>query len=81
MSSKKGIRTTITAYAGLVAGLGVVGMYLLGKIETEQLTVSLATIGSFVGIIVGFFAKDANKSHSLDADGTTNPTKPGGPKT
>lgn len=64
MSNKKGIRTTITAYAGLVAGLAVVGMFLFGKIDTEQLTVSLATIGSFVGIIVGFFAKDSNKSHT-----------------
>ncbi len=69
----KGIRTTIVAMVGLVALIAIVGMFLFNKIDTQQLTVSLASVGSILGIIVGFFAKDQNKSHSVNPQGTTDP--------
>lgn len=69
----KGIRTTIVAFCGLFILLAVVGMYLFDKIDTEQLTVALASVGSILGVIVGFFAKDQNKSHSVNPQGTTDP--------
>lgn len=79
----KGKNTTIAAFVGLLAILAVIGMFLSGKIDTQQLTVALAAVGAAISTVVGFLSKDANKSHSFEtkADDTTNPTKPGGPKT
>ena len=73
----KGIRTTITAFAGLLALLAIVAAYVLGKIETEQLTVALSAVGTSLAIVIGFFAKDQNKSHTIQ--GTVNPDPPGPP--
>lgn len=69
----KGIRTTIVAMVGLVVLLAVVGMFLFNRINTEQLTVALASVGSILGVIIGFFAKDQNKSHSFNPQGITPP--------
>lgn len=62
----KGLKTTIVAFTGLAVLIGIVVFYLMGKITTEQLTVALASVGSALGVIIGFLSKDYNKSHSGD---------------
>ena len=75
---KKGIKTTITAFVGLLALMGIVVVYLMGEIDTEQLTVALSAVGASLGVIVGFLSKDQNQTHSTPPTFNTTPP-PGEP--
>jgi hypothetical protein len=80
--NNKGKNTTIVAYVGLIMSIVILGSFVLGKIDMQQMLGAFGGIGTLIGVFVGFLAKDQNKSHTIDtrAD-TTNPTKPGGGKT
>jgi len=76
--NKKGIKTTVVAFVGLAILLAIVGMYLFGKIDTNQLTVALSSVGTILGVVIGFLAKDQDKSHGFDPRAGVTPP-PGNP--
>lgn len=63
----KGLKTTIVAVICLLIGIAVFVLWFMKKLDNSQLTLGLASIGTFGSTIGLYFAKDANQSHSMDA--------------
>jgi len=62
--NNKGITTTIIAVAMTIAGMGLVAALILDKIDKETFTIAIASVGTFGSTLIGYFAKDSNKSHT-----------------
>lgn len=61
---KKGIKTTVASFVCLSVVVGLVVAYVFGKIDVQGLTVSLGALGTSFTIIIGFLAKDQDKTHT-----------------
>lgn len=59
-----GIKTTITAFVLLLAGIGCLAALVMGKLEKDEFTIAMSSLGAFGAVIIGFLAKDQNKSHT-----------------
>lgn len=60
----KGIKTTVTAFIYLALLIGLIIAFVLDYIEFEELK-NILTVSTPVFILaIGWFAKDANKSHT-----------------
>ena len=64
--NKKGIKTTVVAIVSGLLGLSVFIMWYVGKIETLELAVGLSGVAFFTNMVIGYFAKDADQSHTTD---------------
>ena len=60
----KGLQTTIAAFLLLMAGLSLVFALVMGFITISIFTAAMSSLAVFGGSIIGFLAKDANKSHT-----------------
>ena len=60
----KGIKTTIAAFLLLIAGLALVTGLMIGWIDTPKFTAAMSSLAAFGAVIIGFLAKDQDKSHT-----------------
>lgn len=60
----KGIKTTIAAFIGLLSGLGLIVALVFDAISITEFSTAIGALGAFIGIIIGFLAKDQNATHS-----------------
>ena len=60
-----GIKTTIAAFIILMIGLGLVAaLIFVDTFTTQDFAISMNTLAAFGTTVIGFLAKDQNKSHT-----------------
>ncbi len=64
--NKKGFKTTIVAIIVALLGITTFIMWYLAKVDNNGLTIGLAGLATLGTILIGFFSKDADKSHTMD---------------
>ena len=62
----KGLKTTIVGAVIGVLGIAILVLWMLGKLNDDQLTKGLTALGVFGSMVIGFLAKDSNESHTKD---------------
>ena len=62
----KGKTTSFIAGIMALCGVGLVVALILGEIDKETFTIAIASVGAFGSTLIGYFAKDSNKSHSKE---------------
>lgn len=60
----KGFKTTIAAFVYLAILIGLIIVFVLDQITMDELKTLLAATTPVFVVIIGFLAKDANKSHT-----------------
>ena len=64
--NKKGIKTTIVAVVVLLLGICSVVALILDKIDKDEFTVIMSSIGVLGMTVIGYLAKDQDKTHTTD---------------
>ena len=60
-----GVRTTIAAFILLLIGIGLVlALIFIDTFGIQEFSVSMSTLAAFGATVIGFLAKDQNKSHT-----------------
>ncbi len=62
----KGTKTTVFAIFGAVLFITTLIMLFLDKISSEEFNIAAISIMSVVTFLIGLYAKDYNRSHSID---------------
>lgn len=64
--NNKGVKTSIIAVIAIVLGVAVFVLFFFDKIDKDDLTIAIAGLGAFTAILGGLFAKDVDKSHTIN---------------
>jgi len=64
--NKKGTKTTIFAIFGAILFLACLVMLFTDNITSEEFNIATISIMSVVIFLIGLYAKDYNRSHSID---------------
>ena len=62
--NKMGIKTTVASAVFVLMVCGLLGAWVLGKVSIEELKTAMVFLTPFFVMIIGFLAKDQNKSHT-----------------
>lgn len=66
MKTKKGLKTSLLAIAGLLCFVSSLVMFYVGNINMEEFSMIGPSIIAIFGFLIGMYSKDSDKSHSQD---------------
>lgn len=61
-SLRKNWKTSLVALMGCVSLVVCLAMLFMNKIEAQDFAVAMSSIGMFIGVMIGIFAKDGDKT-------------------
>lgn len=61
-SLRKNWKTSLVALMGCVSLIVCLVMLFMKKIEAQDFAVAMSSIGMFIGVMIGIFAKDGDKT-------------------
>lgn len=64
--NKKGVKTSIVAFTILTVSIGLIVALVFEKLTATNFGIAMSSVATIGVTVIGWFAKDANQSHTHD---------------